>query len=298
LSNEFDEEHDEQESEQETQALLPIVQETIIFHGKPLVVVRLPDGRPGVVLRWICENLHLAPGPQVLRIRRTEVIASDLVYTQVQTEGGFQNMPTLVLDSVPYWLATIDTRRMAKDDPNRLEILEYQRRAVAALFAWAASVPKAIATPMNLIPAEPITKPIVPGDDASLDEWREYHRQMVVWIDWQHDIETWRGRIETWRGSMESRMEGVEAMTGLIPEILERLGTEKLTDKHQAKVRQYVNRLHEATGKHQQTIYTDLYRAFEVPKYQDILESDWLKVEEWFRVQLERARKTEDEQQL
>ena len=279
------------EQEQETQALIPTVQETIIFNGKPLVVVRLPDGRPGVVLRWICENLHVGQKAQVERIKRTEVIASDLVYTQVQTEGGFQIMPTLVLDSAPYWLATIDTRRMSKDDPKRLEILEYQRRAVAALFAWAASVPKAIATPMNLIPAEPITKPTAPADDASLDEWREYHRQMVVWIDWQHDIETWRGKVDIWRGGMESRMEGVEAMTGLIPEILERLGPEKLTDKHQEVVKYYVGQLSQITGKHRQTIYTDLYRAFSVPKYQDILEVDWPVVENWFMVQIERGRK-------
>ncbi len=281
---------EEENTEQESQALIPTVQETIIFNGKPLIVVRLPDGRPGVVLRWICENLNLAPGPQVLRIRRTEVIASDLVYVRVQTEGGFQTMPTLVLDSAPYWLATIDTRRMAKDDPNRLEILDYQRRAVAALFAWA-SAPRAIAAPTNLVPSEPIAEPARPAPDASIEEWITYHQQMLAVLEWQRDIERWRGGIETWRGSMESRMEGVEAMTGLIPEILERLGPEKLTDKHQSKVRQYVNRLHEATGKHQQTIYTDLYRAFEVPKYQDILEDDWSKVEQWFEVQIERAKK-------
>ncbi len=36
-------------------------------------------------------------------------------------------MATLVLHAVPYWLATIDTRRMDKDDPRRAEILAYQR---------------------------------------------------------------------------------------------------------------------------------------------------------------------------
>ncbi len=287
----MNEEEENEEQAQETQALIPIVQDTITFNGKPLVVVRLPDGRPGVVLRWICENLHLAPNGQVVRIKRTEVIADDLVYTQVQTEGGFQNMPTLVLDSVPYWLATIDTRRMAKDDPNRIEILEYQRRAVAALYAWAASIPKAIASPMKLVPAEPITKPTVPADDASLDEWREYHRQMVIWIDWQHDIETWRGKVETWQGSVESRLEGVEAMTGLIPEILERLGPEKLHAEHQEKVQQYVEQLCEAAGKHRGTIYTRLHSAFKVPRYQELLESDWPKVENWFNVQIELAKK-------
>jgi len=57
------------------QQLIPTVQDTITFHGKPLVVVRLPDGRTGVVLRWICENLGIDPAAQVVRIRRTEVIA-------------------------------------------------------------------------------------------------------------------------------------------------------------------------------------------------------------------------------
>ena len=290
MNNEFDEEHDEQESEQEPQALIPIEQDILTFHGKPLIVVRLSDGRTGVVLRWICENLNLFPEGQVRRIKRTEVIADDLVYAQVQTDGGQQNMPTLVLHGVAYWLATIDTRRMDKEDPRRAEILAYQRDAVDALYAWA-STPRAIAAPTKLVPAEPITKPIAPADDASLDEWREYHRQMVVWIDWQHDIETWRGGIETWRGSMESRMEGVEALTGLIPEILDRLGPEKLTDKHQELVRYYVGQLSQASGKHRQTIYTDLYRAFEVPKYQDIPEEDWPKVEQWLIGQIERAKK-------
>ena len=76
---------DNLDDEQESQALIPIVQETIIFNGKPLVVVRLPDGRPGVVLRWICANLPIDPAAQVARIKRTEVITDDLVYTQVQT---------------------------------------------------------------------------------------------------------------------------------------------------------------------------------------------------------------------
>jgi hypothetical protein len=109
--------------EPNTEILIPARQDTIQFQEKPLVVVRLPDGQPGVVLRWLCENLHLAINGQVERIKRTEVIADDLVYVRVQTDGGPQIMPTLVLRAVPYWLATIDTRRMEKNDPRRQEIL-------------------------------------------------------------------------------------------------------------------------------------------------------------------------------
>src|SRR5258708_31550215 len=151
--------------EQESQALIPLVQDTVMFNGRPLVVVRLPDGQPGVVLRWICENLHIGQKAQVERIKRTEVIADDLVYVKVQTGGGFQTMATLVLDSVAYWLATIETRRMEKDDPKRLEILAYQRPAVTALFIWAYSQ-KAVATPSHLVPSEPIIEPARPAPDA------------------------------------------------------------------------------------------------------------------------------------
>src|SRR5713101_8861992 len=92
------------EQEQDSSPLMPIEQQTIMFYGKPLVVVRLPDGRPGIVLRNLCDNLQLEPTSQVRRIKRTEAIADDLVYSQIQTDGGPQIMPTLVLRAAPFWL--------------------------------------------------------------------------------------------------------------------------------------------------------------------------------------------------
>jgi hypothetical protein len=53
------------EQEQDLSPLMPIEQQTIMFYGKPLVVVRLPDGRPGIVLRHLCDNLQLEPTSQV-----------------------------------------------------------------------------------------------------------------------------------------------------------------------------------------------------------------------------------------
>ena len=272
------------EQEQESQALIPTLQDTITFNGKPLVVVRLPDGRPGVVLRWICENLHLAPGPQVLRIKRTEVIADDLVYVQVQTEGGFQIMPTLVLDSVPYWLATIDTKRV-RDTEQRLEILHYQKEAVAALYTWASSL-KAVATPSNLVPSEPIPQPTRPAPDASVEDWIEYHRQMTAMLEWRRDVNQWRGGVD-------KRLESLETVTSTI---LERLGPPTLTPAHQSLVQYYVNQLHEATDKTHASIQSNLRLAFHVPSYKDIPESEWAKVVNWFKVQMERVHKRLHEQ--
>ena len=75
----------------EEQDFLPIEQQTLTFYGKPIVVVRLPDGQPGVVLRFLCENLQIDTAAQTQRIRRTEAISEDLIFAQVETDGGSQS---------------------------------------------------------------------------------------------------------------------------------------------------------------------------------------------------------------
>lgn len=260
--------------EQNTDVLIPARQDTIQFQKKPLVVVRLPDGQPGVVLRWICENLHLDTHAQVQRIQRTEAIADGLVYTRIETDGGPQVMPTLVLRSVPYWLATIDTRRMEKEDPRRMEILEYQRNAVDALYAWAASIQEASISPL-LVSDEPISKPEVPPQGATPQEWLAYNRQMVKFLEWQISV-------EEWRGSVEGRLDSLETVTG---RILQQIGPARITTEHQTLVQFYVSKLSDITRKTHATIYAQLKTAFRVPRYDEIPESDWPRVEQWFRLQ-------------
>ncbi len=51
-----------------------------------------------------------------------------------------------------------------------------------------------------------------------------------------------------------------------------------------------MQQLSKVTGKHSSTIYTDLYTAFSVPRYQEIPEEEWDKVEHWFKIQIERGR--------
>src|SRR5258708_7571406 len=94
----------------EEQDLVPVEQQTLVFYGKPIIVVRLPDGRPGVVLRFLCENLQIDAAAQTQRIRRTEAITEDLVFALVETGGGSQRMAVLILHPVPFWPARIYPR--------------------------------------------------------------------------------------------------------------------------------------------------------------------------------------------
>ncbi len=82
------------------QELIPIELRALTFYGKPIIVVRLPDGRPGVVLWFLCENLHIDTTAQVQRVQRSGAMAEDLVFTRVETPGGAQRMATLVLRSI------------------------------------------------------------------------------------------------------------------------------------------------------------------------------------------------------
>ncbi|MGZ3646749.1 MAG: phage antirepressor N-terminal domain-containing protein [Ktedonobacteraceae bacterium] len=263
------------------QELIPIEQQTLTFYGKPIIVVRLPDGRPGVVLRFLCENLHIDTNAQMQRVQRSEAMAEDLVFTRVETPGGAQRMATLVLRSIAYWFATIDTRRMDKDDPRRLAIVQYQREAVDVLYSWASAPQMGEVPSTTLVPSEPIVEPPRPAADASLAVWHEYYVRMAAVLQWQMEVEAWRSGVE-------DRLEGLEEISGLIPEILERLPALTITPAHQHKVKYYVFQLSQATGQHPARIYSALYKVFNVPRYQELLEAEWEQVERWFQAQLER----------
>src|SRR2546428_4565034 len=85
----------------EEQDFLPVEQQTLTFYGKPIIVVRLPDGQSGVLLRFLCENLQIDTAAQTQRIRRPEAISQDLVFAQVETEGGPPRTAVPILHARP-----------------------------------------------------------------------------------------------------------------------------------------------------------------------------------------------------
>ncbi|HLW00104.1 MAG TPA: phage antirepressor N-terminal domain-containing protein [Ktedonobacterales bacterium] len=276
-------------SEQEGHTLIPVEQEELTFYGKPLVAVRLADDRICVVLRWLCDSLGLEPTAQVRRIKRTKAITNELISVRAQTASGEQTMPSLTLRALPFWLAGIDTSRL--DPAMEPVILAYQREVVEVLYQHFAQKRQALAVPPSLVPAEPILKPETPAQDAPPDAWLAYHEQMVIWLRWRQDIETWREEMEGWQGSVENRLESVEALAGLVPEILERMGPTTLSPEHQRTVQASVNRLHDLTGQTHAAIYDELREHFRVGTYKEIPESRWADVAAWFQARTQRAQR-------
>lgn len=92
-------------------------------------------------------------------------------------------------------------------------------------------------------------------------------------------------------GELHSRLEGMEEVTRLVPEILQRLGPQTLTPEHQATIKHHAARLHELSGASYATLYGELNAAFHVGKYSDIAEARWPEIAAWFKTRIAAAEK-------
>lgn len=263
--------------------LEPVEQDTVGFYGHPIIAVRLPDGRIAAGLTSLCQALQLAPGPQARRIREDDVLAEQLIPVRVDTDGGPQAMEMLTAWAIPTWLTGIQLKRVAPE--KRAAILAYKREAADALYRhFSQAQVRELPAPSSLVASEPITQPDYPPSGAPPSAWLRYHQQMVAFLEWQQDMEAWRGGIE-------DRLESVEELTRLVPEILERMGPATLSSEHQRSVQASVKRLHDLTGQSFGAIYGELNEAFHVGKYSDIPDGQWLQVATWLRTRIEAGEK-------
>jgi hypothetical protein len=271
---------------QPEEVLAPVEQATVPFYGRELVAARLADGRIAAVIRWLCEGMGLDTTAQIQRIKRKAALREDLVTVRIETAGGPQAMPALLLHGLPGWLYTIDETRARQDDA-REAVIRFQREATDVLAEHFARRPAELTPPPNLVPSEPIARPASPDDDATPEDWLEFHRQMIRWLEWRRDVAEWRARVDQRQDGLEERMESAEAVLQLVPEILDRLGPRTLSPEHQRTVQQMAKRLHEAGGYPYATIYADLGGAFHVGKYDQIPETEWAAVTAWFRMRIQ-----------
>lgn len=264
----------EEDSEyQVNDVVTPAMQQSLLFYDKPLVVIRLLDGEPAVVLSHLCENMGLERTAQLRRVQRTKALSRGLHYAQINTDGGPQVMAVLTLRVLPAWLFRIDaTRARPEIQP---EIERYQEECVDVLYNWAKSV-KEPKVPDSLVPTEQVVKPDIPPEGSPLDDWDRYYRGMVEWVSWRRDMAQWRGTIDHRVGNLET----------VTSRILEQIGPPRITPEHQALVQYSVSELSRATGRTHQALFAALKTAFRVPRYDEIPESEWVNVEQWFKRQM------------
>jgi hypothetical protein len=266
--------------------LLPTRQELVPFYDGVIVAVLLPDGRIAATLASLCDRLGLAPNRQARRIRADDLLADEFLPATIETSGGPQTMGVLTAWAIPLWLTGVQISRVAEE--RRAAILAYKREAANVLYRHFSSIQQ-IAPPSALVSAEPIEKPVAPGDDATLEAWRGYHQAMIAWLDWQSDMAAWRSETNARLDGLQDEVESLHEVVRLVPEILERLGPQTLSPEHQSTTQEMVKRLHDLTGYAFSTIYTDLNRSFRVGKYSDIPDARWPDVAQWFSARIAAA---------
>jgi hypothetical protein len=275
----------------------PVEQASIPFYGHELVAIRLEDGRIAAVLNWMCAGMGLDRVAQVQRIQRKAALRDELLTVMVETDGGAQAMHALTLHGLPGWLYSIDETRV--NEAARDGVIRFQKEATEVLAAHFASQTASTIAPMGtLVPADFVAEPTRPVRDADALTWADYYEQMAAWLRWQAELEQWRKRIdqqlaehERQLESLQDRRESDEALLRMVPELLQRLGPEKLTSEHQATVQSLVNQFHEMSGYSYGTIHTDLRQSFRVASYKDILETQWPQVYQWFEQRITAAEK-------
>lgn len=282
--------HDEQGSAGQAMAVTPFEQAVIRLYDSPIRAVRLPDGRIAAVMTDLCSALGLNRSGQVQRIRADDLLREQMLFCLVDSgDGQQQPMDVLTAWAIPTWLHGIQLSRLAPE--KRPAILAFKREAADVLYRHFSQrqTPEQIGMAVPLVPAEPVSQPERPAPNAGRAAWTEYHRAMVAWLEWQDDIDRWRASVNQRQDALEDRMESVEEVTRLIPEILDRLGPETLTPEHQATVKRMVGRLHELTAISYGAIYAELNEAFHVGRYADIADAAWERVTDWFQVRIAAA---------
>lgn len=91
--------------------------------------------------------------------------------------------------------------------------------------------------------------------------------------------------------SMELRLEALEKAQSTLPELLDLLKPEQLSQVHQTMVSRWVNDLTHLTGWHISMIFQDLVADFAYHSFSDAREADWRRIQDWFEIRLAEARK-------
>ena len=104
--------------------------QTISFNNQSLITVE-QNGNHYVAMKPICENIGLAWEPQVLRIKRDEVLSQGMIIMITPTNGGNQNMICLPIEYLNGWLFGIDINRCKPEIRDTL--IKYKKECYQAL---------------------------------------------------------------------------------------------------------------------------------------------------------------------
>jgi hypothetical protein len=178
----------------------------ISLGGYTFLVVRLPDGSIAVILRHLCEALHLSRLAQTRRIERHPFLAKHLLLVRIQTPGGPQDVNALLVSVLSLWLGGFDLTRLSEEKRELIMLLQEDAE-------------EAFSRPFVVTPLEPPQPPKAPPplpqqERAALsvyDLLRAAARNIVAAVN---TIEVAANRMEQDNQEVRQRLSSVEQEQG------------------------------------------------------------------------------------
>jgi hypothetical protein len=134
--------------------------------------------------------------------------------------------------------------------------------------------------------------------DGDLLGWAEFLERMAIVYRQQASLESRVRYLETALQQQERRLDRIELQLdhveksqATLPELLDLLKPEQLSQVHQTLVSRWVTDLAHLTGWHMSMIYQDLVADFAYHTFSDAREADWQRIADWFQARLEMAKK-------
>lgn len=184
-----------------------------------------------------------------------------------------QSIPSPKAEPIKRWLARVGAKHLQETLPD--ETISTTSLGSAIAHEWQRRPEE---TADSLVWAEYLERL------AALYRRQAYFESRLEYVEARtHDHDE---RLE----SLQKRVEFLEAGGTMLPELLERLGPERMRPEHQEVVRRWVGELHHLLGVEYSSIYQDLNADFQVDRFSDIHEGEWERLEEWFRERIAWAR--------
>lgn len=272
--------------------------EMVMFHGHPIIAVRLDDGRIAVTIQSLAAGMSLNAQAQIRRAERTEALSGEIAYPWLETDSGPQEMPSLILEVLPGWLMGIDTRRVKGEAHDT--ILAYQREAYGVLYQHFATRPHpALPAAGALAVASPSADPQQVallaeqiGELTGVVNLLREHLAGLLALPGQVDqLSQQVGQALTLIASLAERQDTTETQVAQIDE-----RTQRLTPAHARTVQEMVDRMVRDTRRlpvPQQltyaTIYGRLKHRFRVGSYREIGDERFDELVAYLRDELRRA---------
>lgn len=284
-------------AENRREIIKPVEQDTVYLFERPVIAVRLPDGRVAAVFTDLCAALELERTAQVRRVQRDDVIAGEMLFAEITIEGVPQPMDVLTAWAVPVWLQGIQLSRLPAE--KRPPILAFKREAANVLYEhFAQRSIAALPAPETL--AVEAVPPAVVSQVAQLAEQiseltgvvnllREHMEGLLALPEQVEGLSQQVSQTIVMLESLGARQDTTETQVAKIDE-----RTQHLTPAHARAVQEQVDRMVRETKRlpvplTYAIIYGRLKHRFRAGSYREVPDERFEEVMAYLRDELRRA---------